>query len=234
MIKKLIYNDVEIPYLLTRKKVKNINLRIKPDCVVYISANSFISISKIEGFIISKGDWIIEAFNKYKTSSHNILEEFKLQDGAKITILGKELIILIKRAKNEEIYFDDEFFYIFSKYIDNDEKIFKKYNKFISGLCVDIFNQVNIKIYPIFEKMGIKEPIIKIRDMKSQWGSCNVRKKIITLNKKLIFKPLICIEYVFIHEYVHFIHPNHSKNFYKGVFDILPDYKYRKSLLKSI
>ena len=43
--------DGEIKYVLERKKVKNINLRVKPDCSVYVSAPHRAAVREIEGFI---------------------------------------------------------------------------------------------------------------------------------------------------------------------------------------
>ena len=40
------------------------------------------------------------------------------------------------------------------------------------------------------------------------------------------------IDYVVVHELAHLIEMNHSKKFYEIIAKILPDYKYRKKLLK--
>jgi hypothetical protein len=40
VIKKILLNNREVEYELERKRVKNINLRIRSDGSVYVSANS--------------------------------------------------------------------------------------------------------------------------------------------------------------------------------------------------
>ncbi|MEG1620531.1 MAG: hypothetical protein RR322_01340, partial [Oscillospiraceae bacterium] len=57
------YNNNEIEYSLTRKKVKNINLRIKPDGKVYISADKKVPIAVIENFIVKNFNSIIKFKN---------------------------------------------------------------------------------------------------------------------------------------------------------------------------
>ena len=42
-----------------------------------------------------------------------------------------------------------------------------------------------------------------------------------------------CIEYVVMHELCHFIHPNHSKQFYGFLAMLMPDWKERKQLLNK-
>ena len=57
-----------IEYTLEYKRVKNINLRIKSDCSVSVSANKRVSIKEIECFMKSKADFIIKAIEKFENS----------------------------------------------------------------------------------------------------------------------------------------------------------------------
>jgi len=66
MIREVYVNENKITYVLNIKKVKNINLRIKTDGMVYVSANAVIPKNLIDEFVISKADFIFEAFEKYK------------------------------------------------------------------------------------------------------------------------------------------------------------------------
>ena len=70
MIREVNYNGTIIKYNLTTKRVKNINLRIKPDCTVEVSANYRVSKKYIDSFVIKKGDFILKAFEEFnkKTS----------------------------------------------------------------------------------------------------------------------------------------------------------------------
>ena len=55
MIRKITIGKRTVEYELTRKNVKNINLRIKADGSVHVSANKYVTVSTIEDFIIHKG-----------------------------------------------------------------------------------------------------------------------------------------------------------------------------------
>lgn len=71
------------------------------------------------------------------------------------------------------------------------------------------------KILKEFAYITKQEPrVLKIRQMKTRWGSCSAHKGYINLNLELIKKPKICIEYVIFHELVHLLYPQHSKSFY--------------------
>ena len=111
------------------------------------------------------------------------------------------------------------------------EKVMKKW---FEKRQVEIFLQICKEIYPLFKPYGVKYPLVKIRTMKSRWGSCQPTKGVITLNARMIAAPRQAIEYVVLHEFAHFIHPNHSKDFYALVESLMPDWKLRRTMLQGI
>ena len=90
------------------------------------------------------------------------------------------------------------------------------------------------KVYPYYEKRGIKYPIIKFRKMKTRWGSCHTVKGILTFNTQLIYAPMECIEYVVWHEFTHFLQANHSQKFYKELEKVYPEWRTSRKKLKEI
>ena len=54
---------------------------------------------------------------------------------------------------------------------------------------------------------------VSLRNQKTRWGSCS-RNNNISLNMKLVLLPEDLIDYVMLHELVHTLVPNHSKNFW--------------------
>jgi len=56
----VVCGDKSITYFLTRKKVKNVNLRIKPDGRVLVSANRGVPLKFIDEFVMSKQQFIFD------------------------------------------------------------------------------------------------------------------------------------------------------------------------------
>ena len=52
-----------------------------------------------------------------------------------------------------------------------------------------------------------------LQRMKTKWGSCNPRARTIRLNTELVKKPRDLLEYVVVHEMLHFLEPRHGKRF---------------------
>ena len=80
--------DRTIKYDLQYKKVKNINLRIKPDGSINVSANKKVPQKVIDDFIISKADFILRALEKYKNMPVKEQKQYYTEDELKELILA--------------------------------------------------------------------------------------------------------------------------------------------------
>ena len=61
--------------------------------------------------------------------------------------------------------------------------------------------------------------------MKTRWGTCNTVTGKIWLNLQLAKKPLICLEYVILHELTHLKVRNHGKDFIAVMDRYMPDWQ---------
>ncbi len=75
-------------------------------------------------------------------------------------------------------------------------------------------------------------PSLRIRAMRSRWGSCSSRGGV-NLNLWLIRAPLPCIDYVVVHELCHLLEFNHGPRFYGHMDRILPDWRDRRQQLRD-
>ncbi|MEO5627604.1 MAG: SprT family zinc-dependent metalloprotease [Candidatus Saccharimonadales bacterium] len=88
------------------------------------------------------------------------------------------------------------------------------------------------RLKSLSEVHGYQYKGLKIRHLKSRWGSCSSLHDI-TLNYYLMQLPWELIDYVLVHELVHTAHLNHGKGFWKAVEECIPDYKARRKRLKD-
>jgi len=105
---------------------------------------------------------------------------------------------------------------------------------FTADEIIPLIESICQRVYPYFEQRGVQYPKLKYRDMVSRWGSCNASKGILTFNTRLRYAPKDVIEYVVLHEFTHFIQPNHSKKFYDELSKTCPDWKEKRRFLRSI
>ena len=222
-----------LEYTLDRKKVKNLNLRIRRDGSVYVSANKSVPLDYIENFLRSKSDFVSKAVEHYSEIVSQKKSPKQYVDGESFRVLGHDLRLKVLRGAKNEVKSDGVFITLRVKDpfdTDMKERVFRKWFR---DLCRETVTKLCETAYPKFGKYGIKFPEIKFRNMISRWGSCMPRAGRITFNYALASVPFVCIEYVVIHEFTHFLHPDHSADFYRQLSVFLPDWRERKALLEK-
>ena len=63
---------------------------------------------------------------------------------------------------------------------------------------------------------------VRIRKMKTRWGTCNWDARRIWLNLKLAKKPASCLEYNVVHEMAHLIERSHNQRFRDLMDSLMP------------
>ena len=233
MIKEIVLNEKTVLYDLQRKNVKNINLRIKADRTIVVSANHGISEQVIEDFILSKSDYILKALSHYEDLAKYAPKPKKYVDGETYRIFGHDRRLKVKCGKQNCVESDESFITLTVKDIDNFAIKKKTMDKWLNNLCKDAVQSLCEAVYPKFQKYGINYPTIRFRNMVSRWGSCQPKRYVLTFNYALVEAPLSCIEYVVVHEFSHFLQPNHSRKFYQQLAMFMPDWEERKKILEK-
>ena len=80
-------------------------------------------------------------------------------------------------------------------------------------------------------KVGVSVAEVRIRRMKTRWGSCNRAAGRIWLNLELVKKPVACFEYIIVHEMVHLIERTHNDRFWKLMDGLMPQWRVRRDEL---
>lgn len=99
----------------------------------------------------------------------------------------------------------------------------------------DFMETLAQQVHGEFQQAGytVPAPTLRLRYMTSRWGSCMPVKEVITMNTRLLLGPTEFAHYVMVHEFAHFIEPNHSARFYKVMSDVLPTWQQIKMEMKA-
>lgn len=223
----------KISYELIIKNVKNINLKIRPNLKVEVSANQRVDVLAIDEFVISKGNFILKALKEFESFETYDNDTLKFKTGEHFYFLGTPYPLLVLSSNENIAVILNGTFVIKVADVTNFPLKQKIVDVFIDENCAKYFVELSHKVFKQLSHYNIPYPKLKMQDMKSRWGSCNKYKQIINLNKRLIHSPIKSIEYVILHEFCHLVHPNHSKHFHSLVASIMPDWKVHKNNLVS-
>ena len=223
-----------ISYVLTRKQVKYINLRIKSNGEIAVSAHRRVPATYADKFVESKAPFILEALERVEKRREETGDRpHNYETGEIFRLLGRDYTLVVEEAGLEEIFFRGDSLVLRTKWPDHYPHKKNMMEKWMRFFTRKIFSEIIDWAYPQFVPYGAPYPVWTVRSMTSRWGSCQPQTGKITLNSKLIFYPKEAIEYVVVHEFAHFAHPDHSKAFWTLVAEIMPDYKERKKLLNG-
>ena len=83
------------------------------------------------------------------------------------------------------------------------------------------------------QKVGVTVEDLRIRKMKTRWGSCNRDTRRIWLNLELAKKPVSCLEYIMVHEMVHLKERTHNERFRTLMDQMLPQWRLHRDVLNQ-
>lgn len=218
----------EIQYELTRKPVRNINLRVKEDGTLRISANSRVSAARVEEFIISEQGFILRALERIKARNEKSSSTPEL-----LKWLGTEYPVRVFSSSRECAVLEQQEMRVFTR-----DPQPGHIQEMLQGWLIENFTQLcrelNDEVRRSLTESGLKPPPtrIAIKDMKSRWGSCTWAKGHISINFRLYAYPRDTVLSVFWHEYAHYWHHDHSARFYSFLEEHYPEYRKWNSLLK--
>ena len=194
------------------KNNKNTYIKVRDDLTIYVTTNYLATKRYIKGLLDCEVDFLKKSIARVKKRKE-IESEFYY--------LGKKYVIML--VQSESVTISDDKIYV---------KSLTTLEKWIRSEMLRIFTERLLMNYQKFEE-NIPFPKLKIRNMKTRWGVCNKRDDSVTLNSKLIRYSIREIDYVIVHELSHFVHFDHSREFWNTVSYYMPDYKKAVKVLKG-
>lgn len=224
MVKSIKLGDRLIEYDLIRKTVKNVNVTVRVDGSITVSANETVDLESIEAHIAKKAKFILRKLDEYK----NIREIKK-----SMYILGKEVPVVLKlvEPKQEGMIYDGKQVIIGLRRLSDAKAVKKHINILIESLSQKILREHFDKGFEKCKKTVCVKPELEIKALKVLWSGCRTGDFKIVLNKLLVMLPEECIEYVVIHELCHFVSGEHDDEFYDTLDFYLAHWQESEELL---
>lgn len=206
-----------------RKDIKNMHLAVYPPTGrVRIAAPLRVSTDAIRLFAISKLRWI----RKHQKSFEEQAREPKRLyiTGESHYFKGKRYQVNIVPHKGaakvvirNKRYID--FYTKESSSAKQRERVFKQwYRQALKKEIPPLIKKWEKKMKLTVQDWGVKQ-------MRTKWGTCNIEAKRIWLNLELIKKPIHCLEYIIVHEMVHFLERHHNDRFVVHMDNFLPKWR---------
>jgi predicted metal-dependent hydrolase len=213
---------------IVKKAVKRIYLKVKPNGETVLTVPPDISQCEIDHILEKRAAWIARQREKFAALPQRMEPEYV--SGENIRYLGRNYRLKVIASSEERVSLQRGILQLFVE--DTEATRIKKalVEGWLRAKAERHFTEALKRYAPLVKERPYR---LRIRTMKTRWGSCNPRTGNITLNLRLIEKPKICIEYVALHELAHLIHPNHGRSFYAFLNLHMPDWRERKARLED-
>jgi len=200
--------DIEV--LVYKKNIKNLHLSVlPPNGQARVSVPKGVSDDVIRTFIIKKYHWIKKHVRSFQEQKRQTKREYV--SGESHYFKGRRYILKTNYTNKPKIEIRNKKHIYFC--VPEHYTLRQRQNYYEKWLRNELKKELEILV-PKWEKIiGVTVNQVRIKKMKTKWGSCNHDAKRIWINLELIKKPREYLEYVIVHELVHLLEKTHSKRF---------------------
>lgn len=208
-------DGLEIPVSVVRKRVKNLNLRVRADGTVTLSIPQHLPLARAREFLDRKGEWIAERVrrNIERRPSPDLAGE--LPD--RIPLWGKLVPRDSVQANPGQAVSDRDASGQGApgRTTIDQAALDELYRTEVLRALPDIVERMEARI-------GVHAARWSVRVMKTRWGSCTPKTGAIRINARLAAYPPECLEFVVAHELVHLLEPSHNARFHTLLDEFCP------------
>lgn len=208
-------DGLEIPVSVVRKRVKNLNLRVRADGTVTLSIPQHLPLARAREFLDRKGDWIAERVrrNIERRPSPDLAGE--LPD--RIPLWEKLVPRDSVQANSGQAASGRD---AGGQGAPGQTTIDQAA---LDELCrTEVLRALPGIVERMEARIGVHAARWSVRMMKTRWGSCTPKTGAIRINARLAAYPPECLEFVVAHELVHLLEPSHNARFHALLDEFCP------------
>lgn len=228
----LAYGERRIPYRLELAEKKRLRIVVRPDKSVIATAPKGFSDEEIRDAVQSKARWIVQQIDAFE-EFHPLPTPHRFVSGETFVYLGRQYRLRVESGKNTVSKLIGRYLHVQVPDKKDSKAVRKAVDTWYRTRAADVFPRYLASCMQTASRHGIEKPVLKVRDMRTRWGSCTANG-LVTLNLRLIHAPVHCIEYVVMHELCHLVYHDHSPNFFRLLTRCMPDWKKRREVLSRV
>lgn len=225
-----------IGFVLLRSRRKSIGLVINEDGL-QVTAPGWVTLSQIDSVVIEKSRWILSKLSVRQARQAQLaMADTHWQEGGNIPYLGKRIVLKLGDAPHGHRFEGSAFAPQHGDALclalpGNAERsrVRDSAHTWLQLMATDWFDQ---RLTHFLKLSQLKIKRWRLSSAATRWGSCSSDGNIM-LNWRLIHFEHDIIDYVIAHEIAHLREMNHSKNFWREVGRILPDFERARNALRQ-
>ena len=235
VIPNVTYGTTKIEYSIKRSHQRNsAEVALDPEFGVVVTCPNDLDENQVENLVIKKAPWILQ---KLKHTRDGVVKQSirEYVSGETYHYLGRRYrlkVIEDESVSPYEVKLKEGRFRIrvppFTEESPREVVVPNALRWWFSKKAEKkLLERVDLYV----RKIGVKPKKIVVKNQMKRWGSCT-KDDIVHLNWRIIMAPMSVVDYVVVHELIHVDIDKHSKEFWKSLRIIIPDYERRKEWLR--
>lgn len=219
-----------IPIEVQKKTIKNMHLQVKPpDGHVVISAPSDLSDKAIEIYARTNLSWVRAQIKKFQEQPRSARRQYV--SGETMYIWGKQYFIkFIPDEQKNSFTIDGNEVILRMK----ESSTVKQRDNYVREQYRLILKEQIEYLLPKWERItSLRPDSWQTKYMITRWGTCNTEKRKLWFNLQLAQKPLMCLEYIILHELIHLQERQHNAAFIAYMDLYMPNWREIKKELND-
>jgi predicted metal-dependent hydrolase len=221
--------DLSYQYYCSRRR-RTLAISVFPDRMVLVRAPHGTSRKTIQQFVLSRAGWVNAALRRFERI--DVPEPPRYRSGEIHHYAGRKYRLEVKQGHKDSVACLSDSILVTTLHPPTGERVRKLLDRWYRARADILFHDRLAACGLVAEREGIPLPALRIRKMRSRWGSFSTRTGV-TLNLMLVMMPVECLDYVILHELCHYKVGHHGAAFWKLLTRLLPDCRERKKALNA-
>lgn len=205
-----------VDYRLIRARRRTIGMEVDLSGLT-VRAPRWVTLSEIEDALVERAQWIVKALAEWRGRRREVMPR-QWKSGAPILFRGRELALEVYPSRRTRIAPDLFNLTVLHPRAQDETEVAQVVVKWLREQA---WSLVAPQVRTYAGRVTRAEPLLRLSNARSEWGSCNARGEI-RLNWRLVQLPPALAEYVVAHEVAHLVELNHSPRFWALVETLIP------------
>jgi hypothetical protein len=220
---------------LVRSPRRTVSLQVNPDLSLVIKAPVETPEPFLRDFLERRRPWV----ERHLERMARIKEAAPVwADGGRVPFLGEELVLKVEAGARSRARFGvgDLFgpVVVAARDPSDAEEVRAAVERLFSREAAARFPAMLDACLASAARRRFPRPELRVRTMRSRWGSCDAKAGVVTLNARLLRFRVEVIECVIMHELAHLKYRRHGPRFYGLLEELCPEYRALQAELSEV
>jgi predicted metal-dependent hydrolase len=217
--------------LLIRSPRRTVSLQVNPDLSLVLKAPVETPEPFLRDFLERRRPWV----ERHLERMARIREAAPVwKDGGRVPFLGGELELRVERGARARARLSGAAVIATARDPENADEVRAAVERLFAREAAARLPAMLDACLERTSPRRFPRPLLRVRTMRSRWGSCDARSGVITLNARLLRFRIEVIDCVIMHELAHFKYRRHGPRFYGLLGELCPGYESLQAELAEV